>query len=142
MKLIKIDKRIKGYTWIHKWLVKEYGKACKCENDKCPRVYNRYEWALIHGKNYEKNRNNFKMLCSSCHRKYDKVNVGRVFTKEEKTKMSLSRIGRKGTYGFLGKEHSDKTKKKMSKNHGRYWLGKKHSEATKKKMRLAKKKNI
>ena len=59
------------YNAIHKWLVYNYGSASKC--DKCGRVNSKkYEYALIIGKKYEKNRNNFWQLCSSCHSIYDR----------------------------------------------------------------------
>ena len=57
---------------IHDWIRENYGSANKCSNPDCK--YNkpkRYEWALIHGKKYERNVENFIQLCPSCHRKYD-----------------------------------------------------------------------
>lgn len=71
-----------GYHAIHKWLVKKFGKASKCENLNCTypkRTKNRsilrlpkgFHWALLHGKKYVHKRENFIMLCNSCHRKYD-----------------------------------------------------------------------
>lgn len=74
-----------SYFAIHAWLLREYGKANKCENLSCkyPRKNangslllkpKRFEWALIHGCHYQHNRNNYMMLCASCHRKYDEKN--------------------------------------------------------------------
>lgn len=60
-----------GYGSIHCWIKKHYGKASKCENPNCSHKSKHYEWALLKGKKYSHNRNNFFMLCVSCHRKYD-----------------------------------------------------------------------
>lgn len=57
------------YGKIHHWLAKNYGKASKCEH--CKGSDKKYEWALLKGKTYEKNIDNFFQLCTSCHRKYD-----------------------------------------------------------------------
>jgi len=54
---------------IHEWLRKKYGRANKCIF--CSVEGKRYEWALLKGKRYEKNIENYIMLCPSCHRKYD-----------------------------------------------------------------------
>ena len=56
---------------IHHWLRYHYGSANKCENKECSSISKNYTWALIHGKEYEKNRDNFRMLCAKCHLKYD-----------------------------------------------------------------------
>ena len=58
-----------GYFGIHKWLVKNFGKANKCEEcgDKKAK---RYEWANI-DKVYKKERSHFVMLCKRCHNKMD-----------------------------------------------------------------------
>lgn len=72
-----------SYFAIHIWLKKNYGKANKCENPKCyyPRKDSlgkimekpkRYEWSLIKGRKHSHNRENYQMLCSSCHKNYDK----------------------------------------------------------------------
>lgn len=59
------------YIAIHVWLSKNFPLPKKCSNRKCPRVSSKFVWALIHGKEYERNRSNFKVLCDPCHRKYD-----------------------------------------------------------------------
>lgn len=68
-----------GYMGIHLWLRSRYGDADRCENRennilnfKCKRITNNYNWALIKGKKYERKRENFMMLCCSCHLKYDR----------------------------------------------------------------------
>lgn len=68
------------YSRIHRWILKEYGKANKCEF--CDNIPKRYEWAKIHGKNYAYDISNYIQLCPSCHRKYD-------MTPEQRERMSL-----------------------------------------------------
>jgi hypothetical protein len=60
-----------GYWGIHKWLIKNYGKATKCSSAKCRKNSIHYEWALIKGKKYERKKENFIELCKSCHSIYD-----------------------------------------------------------------------
>lgn len=59
------------YSAFHRWLKTHYGIANKCESKKCLNG-TRFEWALKRGKRYEHKRENFKMLCSACHRAYDR----------------------------------------------------------------------
>jgi len=59
------------YQNIHYWMKKNFGKAGKCENENCSGKSTKYGWALKIGYIYEKNRENFVMLCSSCHSKQD-----------------------------------------------------------------------
>lgn len=65
-----IDSKL--YSSIHWWLFKQYGKADKCENKDCLGISKNYTWSKIKGKEYKKIRSHFKMLCKSCHTKYDK----------------------------------------------------------------------
>lgn len=71
-----------GYQGIHVWLNKTFGKANKCKNPDCvyPRKNSsyalikspkRFEWAKLKNVPYERKRENFWMLCASCHRTYD-----------------------------------------------------------------------
>lgn len=71
-----------SYRAFHYWLVSNFGPANDCENKGCiyPRVTargkvlnkpQRFEWALLLGKKYLKNRKNYVKLCSFCHRQYD-----------------------------------------------------------------------
>lgn len=73
-----------GYDALHTWLKREFGKPYKCEQRGCiyPRHNargvlmlspSRYEWANITGE-YLRDRDNWKMMCPSCHRKYDRIN--------------------------------------------------------------------
>ncbi len=61
------------YNVIHTWLGNRFGKASRCENLACayPRKPKLFQYALLAGKKYEHKRDNFVMLCPSCHRKYD-----------------------------------------------------------------------
>jgi hypothetical protein len=111
------------YWNIHTWLRRHYGSANRCEN-KCGETrLDHFEYALIHGKKYERNRENFIMLCKKCHHLYDKI----------------SRFG--PLHPMFGKKHSEETRKKMSLNskHGKPNLGKKASLETRKKMSLKRK---
>lgn len=65
------------YGYIHNWIRKNYGNANKCENENCTKKSNLYEYAMLHGTLLQKNIKNFKMLCRSCHRNYDK-NFGKI----------------------------------------------------------------
>jgi len=60
-----------GYSAYHKWLEKYYGKANKCEGKDCNKKSKMFHWALIKGKKHSHKRENYMMLCASCHQKYD-----------------------------------------------------------------------
>jgi len=60
-----------NYFTIHSWLKRHFGKANKCEEPGCKEISNRFHWALIKGKKYIHKRENFWMLCASCHAIYD-----------------------------------------------------------------------
>ena len=69
-------RKIKGipineYHAIHYWLKKIYGKANKCELDNCTKISKKFNWSLKKNHKYEFNRDNFQMLCRSCHSKQD-----------------------------------------------------------------------
>jgi hypothetical protein len=72
-----------GYSALHRWLDRNFGVPNKCDNIDCiyPRkdsdgklmiFPSRYEWSNKKG-NYSRNREDWWMLCPSCHRKYDKI---------------------------------------------------------------------
>jgi len=74
-----------SYAAKHIWVNSHFGKANKCENPPCkyPRKNwdgkimdkpKRYEWANISGE-YKRKRDDWKMLCPSCHRTKDKNNI-------------------------------------------------------------------
>ena len=95
------------YETIHWWLKKNYGKATNCE--QCGSTKN-VQWAKLKGKEYERKRENFWMLCAKCHIIYDNTGRagwnkglkgiyhiwpnGRTFSEETKKKMSLARLGK------------------------------------------------
>ena len=76
-----------GYWGIHRWLIKTFGKANKCENINCSKLGREIQWALLKGKSHQRKRENYIMLCEKCHKKYD----GKPHTKETKGKMSVAR---------------------------------------------------
>lgn len=58
-----------GYVAKHSWLTKHYVKGNSCE--ECgTKDSKRLEWANISGK-YLRERSDYKVLCTSCHRKMD-----------------------------------------------------------------------
>lgn len=73
-----------GYGALHSWIIRTYGKATKCTNKKCTKESKVFEWALLKGKDYKRDRNSFIELCHKCHKKYD-------VTDEYRKKMSIIR---------------------------------------------------
>lgn len=86
------------YYRIHAWINHHYGKASYCSNDKCIGKSKNYAWALVKGKIYEKNIENYIQMCYSCHIKYD-------LTEE---------IRENARIRMTGKPMPESTKKKMS----------------------------
>jgi hypothetical protein len=84
---------LNDYNNIHSWLKNNYGSANHCENTECERKSIYFEWALIEGKKYSYDRNNFKQLCRDCHRKYDYKNKKR--SEATKKKMSDAQIAKR-----------------------------------------------
>lgn len=86
-----------SYSAIHSWMVRNYGKPTHCEN--CKRLktktdYKIFDWANISGK-YIRKREDWKMLCKSCHKLFDnKKRLCKVkrkpATQETKLKISQS----------------------------------------------------
>lgn len=73
------------YAAIHNWLRSTFGKANKCESLTCNgRNSRKYTWSLLKGKEYQRKRENFWMLCYSCHTKYD-------FAEETKLKIGKAK---------------------------------------------------
>ena len=72
-KWIKDSKKV-SYIGIHQWLLREFGRASKCENKNCDNKSKVYDWSLLRGKKYERKRENFWQLCRKCHIAYDKSN--------------------------------------------------------------------
>lgn len=67
----------KNYNKIHVWIFKNFVKAYKCESENCSGISTNYNWCLKKGKQYEKNADNFFMMCRSCHSKYDMTQYAR-----------------------------------------------------------------
>ena len=83
-----MNKQDKNYKNCHAYINNHYGKASKCENKNCTyQNPKRYEWALIRGKEYSKNIEDYIQLCPSCHRKYD-------FTEDKRVNMSNAHKGK------------------------------------------------
>lgn len=70
-------KPVVKYYAIHRWIRTIYGSANMCEEPTCLGDSTFYEWALVHGKSYERERDNFKQLCKKCHNLYDNVYANR-----------------------------------------------------------------
>ena len=59
------------YAAIHMWIATNFEKKIKC--DFCGTTkFSRLEWANI-SKEYKRERNDWYILCPSCHRKYDRI---------------------------------------------------------------------
>jgi len=56
---------------IHAWLKRNFGKANKCENEKCDKTNSNFEWSELRNSDGKRKRENYWMLCRRCHRKYD-----------------------------------------------------------------------
>jgi DNA-binding XRE family transcriptional regulator len=71
MAIQEIKTKKGDHNSVHIWLYKKYGKAKKCENKKCNNESATFDWAKLKNKEYEFKRDNFIMLCRSCHYYYD-----------------------------------------------------------------------
>ena len=60
-----------GITSLHLWVSRYKGKPKKCEDCGTSDPIIRYEWANI-SKKYKRDLNDYKRLCVSCHRKFDR----------------------------------------------------------------------
>lgn len=58
-----------GYTGIHAWVARRYGKPKECVH--CGKTEGRLEWANKTGK-YLRNIKDWLQLCHKCHIRYDK----------------------------------------------------------------------
>lgn len=131
MKTIRIP-----YKAIHAWLRDNFCPANKCENENCNHKSKTYVWAKLKDKEYDFKRENFWMLCRSCHTEYD-------MTDEWRSKLSEASIGENnGMYGNHNKRkpHTEEAKEKISKantgeNNPNY--GKTTSKETKEKISIA-----
>lgn len=112
------DKR--HYENVHRWLRYHYGKASTCENTECNGKSKAFQWALIKGKEYEKERDNFMMLCSSCHLKYDMTEGKRKKISEAMSTRKVSDITkRRISESAMGRPCSRDTRIKISNTNGK-----------------------
>ncbi len=65
-------KNVKYYP-LHSWILRSWGKASECINGHDAL---RYEWANMTGI-YDRNKENWRQMCISCHRKEDLHNPKR-----------------------------------------------------------------
>ncbi len=61
-----------GYCGIHDWLASNFGKANHCQNAWCLGKSDKFQWAKLEDKSYERKRENFINLCARCHVRYDR----------------------------------------------------------------------
>ena len=71
-----------GYSALHKWLRKKFGKPDRCQNALCDGKSNCYEWSNITGI-YNRNIKNYVMLCKGCHVRLDRWNQQIIILKDE-----------------------------------------------------------
>ncbi len=60
-----------GYSGVHSWIRKTFGKADRCENIECPEKSKNYQWANV-SKIYKRAAEDWIKLCVSCHQKWDR----------------------------------------------------------------------
>ena len=111
-----------SYHAFHNWLHRNFGKANHCEHCGLNEILGGkkrwFDWALKKGFKHNHDRDNYLMLCRSCHRKYD-------YTNETGKKISLALKGRE-----LSLEHKRKMSLRCKDN--KYALGMKHTDEWKK----------
>jgi hypothetical protein len=110
------------YRYIHKELVRNYGKADHCV--LCgSKNSNRYEWALIHGYSYDTNPNHYMQLCVKCHRKYDFNEDSRIKNRNSNKGLVRSDEIRKRTSdGHKGISFTEDHKLNLSESIKRSWI--------------------
>ena len=59
-----------GYSGVHKWIVRHYGRAEFCVWGDHPAT--RYNWANV-SHEYTRERDDWLPMCPSCHWKYDSI---------------------------------------------------------------------
>lgn len=88
-----IKKNSAEYNRIHYHLRTKYGKATKCDDEKCTGKSKTFEWALKKDKEYSKNPQDYIHLCKSCHSKYD-YNGNTNISDDHKQKLRESMLGK------------------------------------------------
>jgi hypothetical protein len=64
-----------GYRATHTYLCKHFPKSGIC--DECGKPAARTEYALIKGREYSRNREDYRELCKLCHNRYDETGGSR-----------------------------------------------------------------
>jgi len=62
-----------SYAQKHDKLYRLYGRPYKCEAENCKGKSDYFEWANISGEYNTIDRSDWKMLCGSCHKKFDGI---------------------------------------------------------------------
>lgn len=88
--------KTKEYRKIHNYLNYNFSKTNKCSNVDCEGNCYRYEWALIKGREYSYDINDYIELCTKCHRVYDLT--GRKVSKSTREKMSKAQNKRNWSF--------------------------------------------
>lgn len=69
-----------GYSALHDWLIRKYGKPNKCENLLCSKKGKKvFHLSNITGK-YTRNKQEWAWLCVTCHNRFDK-GLSKIFIK-------------------------------------------------------------
>lgn len=76
-----------SYRALHGWLCQHYPKTGICE--ECGEKKAKTHYALIHGRAYSRNREDYRELCVGCHMRYDLG--GRTVSPETRAKISAAK---------------------------------------------------
>ena len=117
-----------SYFAKHDWIRRYFGKADLCEYPTCEGRSTRFEWALLRGKEYEHNRENYWKLCKVCHAHYDGI--------AEVTRKTHWKHGHPdcGTCGKKLTNYNAKLCGLCNRKQNPYWLGKSRREANLKRL--------
>lgn len=123
----------KEYSLIHAFIRRNIVKKKCCEN--CG-LEKKLDNALIHGKQHERNIENYMQLCRACHIKYDFPN-GKTHTEESKLKIGIAssqRIKERGVHpNFInahkGAIESEATRKLKSEIQKELWKTRKRKSS-------------
>lgn len=134
------------YSNHHHWLRRNYVKE-HCEGERCL-GRGRLEWALKKGYKHERKRENYLVLCSSCHTRYDYTEETRLKQAEAarrtlngykkghklypikdmdsfRVKMRAIALADGRKPDFTGRKHTEESRRKMSERGKANWAKKK-----------------